>query len=50
MEEQKMEQKQEKNEERLVRILSKDIEGKTSVYSGLTQIKGISWSFANSFW
>ena len=38
--------KSEKREERIVRILSKDIEGKSSVYSGLTKIKGISWGFA----
>jgi small subunit ribosomal protein S13 len=37
-----------KEEERLVRILSKDIEGKMSVYSGLTKIKGVSWSLANA--
>jgi len=38
----------EKYEERLVRILSKDIEGKLNVYVGLTKIKGISWSMANA--
>ncbi|MEN7982507.1 MAG: 30S ribosomal protein S13 [Nanoarchaeota archaeon] len=45
-----MEQKiQEKNnEEKIIRILSKDIEGKISVYSGLTKIKGISWSLSNA--
>ena len=43
-----MEQKQEKHTERIVRILSKDIEGKTSIYSGLTKVKGISWSFSNA--
>lgn len=44
-----MEQKQiQKNEGRVVRILSKDIEGNTAVYSGLTKIKGISWSFSNA--
>ncbi|RLG11093.1 30S ribosomal protein S13 [Candidatus Pacearchaeota archaeon] len=42
------EEKTEKREERVVRILSKDIEGNTSVYSGLAQIKGISWSFSNA--
>ncbi|MBU4070069.1 MAG: 30S ribosomal protein S13 [Nanoarchaeota archaeon] len=36
------------NEEKVVRILSKDIEGKMSLYSGLTKIKGISWSFSNA--
>lgn len=39
---------EEKYEERLVRILSKDIEGKLNVYVGLTKIKGISWSLANA--
>lgn len=34
----------ERREDRIVRILSKDIEGKMSVYSGLTKIKGISWA------
>ena len=39
---------EEKREERLVRILSKDIEGKMKVYPGLTKIKGISWSLSNA--
>jgi small subunit ribosomal protein S13 len=39
---------QEKREERLVRILSKDIEGKMKLYVGLTKIKGISWAFSNA--
>jgi small subunit ribosomal protein S13 len=38
----------EKKEERLVRILSKDIEGKMKVYVGLTKIKGVSWAFSNA--
>jgi small subunit ribosomal protein S13 len=42
------EDKQEKSEDRIVRILSKDIEGKMSVYSGLTKIKGVSWTMANA--
>ncbi len=37
-----------KYEERIVRILSKDIEGKFKIYVGLTKIKGISWSVANA--
>lgn len=41
-----MESKQ--NEERIVRILAKDIEGKMTVYSGLTKIKGISWGLSNA--
>ena len=48
----KMETKQEHNdkqhEERLVRILSTDIEGKMGIYVGLTKIKGISWSVSNA--
>lgn len=38
----------EKHSERIVRILSKDIEGGMSVYSGLTKIKGISWGISNA--
>ena len=37
-----------KSEDRVVRILSKDIEGRESIYSGLTKIKGISWSMSNA--
>ncbi|MBT4258059.1 30S ribosomal protein S13 [archaeon] len=33
---------------RIVRILSKDIEGKMSLYAGLTKVKGVSWTFANA--
>ena len=48
--EQKTEQqnREQKYEEKLVRILSKDIEGKNTIYHGLTKIKGISWSMANA--
>lgn len=38
----------EKREERLVRILSRDIEGKMKIYPGLTKIKGISWAMSNA--
>ena len=41
--EEMLETHQKKAEDRVVRILSKDIEGKTKIYSGLTKIKGISW-------
>ncbi len=43
-------EKQQKNEaeDKIVRILSKDIEGKTSIYAGLTKIKGVSWSLSNA--
>jgi len=37
-----------KYEDKLIRILSKDIEGKSTIYHGLTKIKGISWSMANA--
>jgi small subunit ribosomal protein S13 len=40
--------KSQENYGKIIRVLSKDIEGNTSVYSGLTQIKGISWSFSNA--
>ncbi len=33
---------------KIIRILSKDIPGNKKIYSGLTLIKGISWSFANA--
>jgi small subunit ribosomal protein S13 len=46
MVEQKTEQKS--NLDRIVRILSKDIDGKMGVYSGLTRIKGVSWSISNA--
>ena len=39
---------EEKREERIVRILSRDIEGKMKVYVGLTKIKGVSWSMSNA--
>jgi small subunit ribosomal protein S13 len=35
-------------DERVVRILSKDIEGRMTLYSGLTKIKGISWTLSNA--
>ncbi len=34
--------------DRIVRIMSRDIEGNASVYAGLTKIKGISWAFSNA--
>ena len=49
-----MEQKTQKtseekrHEERLVRIMSEDIEGRMKLYAGLTKIKGVSWSFSNA--
>jgi len=49
--EQKLEQKTEKQkdeERRIVRILSKDIEGGMNIYAGLTKIKGVSWALSNA--
>jgi len=37
-----------KEDERIVRILSKDIEGGMKIYAGLTKVKGVSWSMANA--
>lgn len=47
-EEQKHRKPEAKYEEKLIRILSKDIEGGLNIYTGLTKIKGISWSVANA--
>jgi len=50
----KMEQLQEEKsrekeyKERIVRILSKDIEGGMKIYAGLAKIKGISWTLSNA--
>ena len=48
--EQKQTQKteQEMYGEKLVRILSEDIEGGMRIYAGLTKIKGVSWGMANA--
>ena len=46
MEEEKSKEKEYR--ERVVRILSKDIEGGMTVYAGLSKIKGISWALANA--
>ncbi len=37
-----------KEEERIVRIMSTDIPGRMNIYTGLTKIKGISWSMSNA--
>ncbi len=42
------EQKQQQKTERIIRILSKDIEGGMTIYSGLATIKGISWAYSNA--
>ena len=36
------------DEESLIRILSTDIPGNKNVYTGLTWIKGVSWSFSHA--
>ncbi len=48
-----MEQIQKPNEKqdyegKVIRLLSKDIEGKMKIYPGLTKVKGISWTFSNA--
>jgi small subunit ribosomal protein S13 len=46
-----MELKKQQNKEfndKIIRIMSRDIEGGSSIYSGLTKIKGISWSLSNA--
>jgi len=37
-----------KEETRIVRILSRDIEGGMTIYAGLTKIKGVSWTLSNA--
>lgn len=34
--------------EGIIRVMSKDIPGGMTVYSGLTKIKGVSWNFSNA--
>jgi len=48
VQEQKQKTEEEKYKERMIRILSEDIEGGMTVYAGLTKIKGISWSLSNA--
>ena len=46
-----MDEKDSKNkeyEEKIVRILSKDIEGRMKLYPGLTKIIGVSWTLSNA--
>ncbi len=42
------EETQQKSEGRIVRILSKDIEGGMKLYPGLAKIKGVSWTLSNA--
>jgi len=39
---------EQKYEEKIIRVASKDIEGKMGIYAGLTKIKGISWGLSNA--
>lgn len=39
---------QTKKESKIIRIMQTDISGEKHVYVGLTNIKGISWSFSNA--
>ena len=43
-----MSTEEKKYEEKLVRILSEDIEGGMKVYAGLTKVKGISCGLSNA--
>ncbi len=43
-----MEKQEQQYEDKMLRILSTDIEGRMTIYSGLTKIKGISWGFSNA--
>jgi len=48
-EKKKTERKEERQlEETLVRILNKDLPGSKKVYSGLTNIRGVSWGISNA--
>jgi small subunit ribosomal protein S13 len=40
--------KVEAKEDRVIRILSTDVEGRSSIYSGLTRVKGISWALSKA--
>ena len=44
----KMSNEEKKYEEKMIRIVSEDIEGGMKIYAGLTKIKGISWGLANA--
>lgn len=39
---------EQKYEDKIIRILAKDIPGNMTVYSGFTRIKGISWGISNA--
>ena len=48
MTEQKQKFQDREEHEVLVRILGKDIKGSKDIYTGLTKIKGVSWSISNA--
>lgn len=41
-------EQQQRSEERIVRILAQDIEGRMTVYAGLTTVKGVSWAISKA--
>jgi len=47
-EKKKFVRKEEHDDVSLIRVLGKDIRGDKQLFAGLTQIKGISWAFANA--
>ena len=48
MSEQKLETSKESREEKIIRILQKDIPGSVKVYVGLSRIKGVSWALSKA--
>ncbi len=45
----KMEEEKKNQEEvRIVRVMQTDIDGRKQIYTGLTKIKGVSWSLSNA--
>ena len=48
MEQKKQTPSKEEYSDKVIRILSEDIEGKMKIYPGLTKIKGISWSVSGA--
>jgi small subunit ribosomal protein S13 len=47
-EKKKHQRKEEHDDVSLIRVLGKDIRGDKQLFAGLTQIRGISWAFANA--
>jgi len=47
-EEKKRKRKEDHDDVKLIRILGKDLRGDKKIAAGLTQIRGISWAFANA--